>query len=28
LQKLFDYLFLLYVRLREAGFKHYPDLTA
>jgi hypothetical protein len=23
-----DYAFALYVRLREEGFKHYPDLTA
>jgi hypothetical protein len=23
-----DYTFPLYVRLREEGFKHYPDLTA
>jgi hypothetical protein len=26
--KFFAYIFPLYVRLREAGFKHYPDLTA
>lgn len=27
-REIYDYVFPLYVRLREEGFKHYPDLTA
>lgn len=27
-RKLHDYCFPVYVRLREEGFKHYPDLTS
>lgn len=27
-RKIYTYVFPLYVRLREAGFNHYPDLTS
>lgn len=27
-REIYDYAFPLYVRLREEGFKHYPDLTS
>jgi len=27
-RKIYAYVFPLYVRLREEGFKHYPDLTS
>ena len=27
-RKIYTYVFPLYVRLREEGFKHYPDLTS
>lgn len=27
-REIYDYTFPLYVRLREEGFKHYPDLTS
>lgn len=26
--EIYDYVFPLYIRLREEGFKHYPDLTS
>jgi hypothetical protein len=27
-REIYDYTFPLYIRLREEGFKHYPDLTS